>query len=152
MSFSAQRLPSKPNTTHWINAGLMLGHRLRRWANIKPALIQCVVLHGSIHGPRPLRRLGATLVHVRTRACLTFTNLCDVAERLLIDDDHWGFTLQGTVLQCVNGKHPPTATTTWYMRFRSLKTAPFVSIKRKECVHSRRKLRHRVLMRYSKPI
>ena len=31
------------NTMHWISAGLMLVQRLRRWPNIKPTLIQCVV-------------------------------------------------------------------------------------------------------------
>ena len=30
------------NTTPWTNAGLMLAHRLRRWTNIKPALVQGV--------------------------------------------------------------------------------------------------------------
>ena len=34
------------NTTRWPNAGLMLAHRLRRWANIKPALGQRVVFAG----------------------------------------------------------------------------------------------------------
>ena len=33
--------PSKHKT--WINAGLMLDQRRRRWANIKPTLIQCLV-------------------------------------------------------------------------------------------------------------
>ena len=28
------RVPA--NTKHWANVGLMLDHRLRRWANIKP--------------------------------------------------------------------------------------------------------------------
>ena len=32
------------NTTHWTYALLMLGHRLRRWANIKTALVPCMVL------------------------------------------------------------------------------------------------------------
>ena len=27
----------------WTNAGLMLGHRLRRWPNIKPALVSCLL-------------------------------------------------------------------------------------------------------------
>ena len=31
---------SPENTRCWTNAGLMLGHRLRRWHNIKPALGQ----------------------------------------------------------------------------------------------------------------
>ena len=34
------------NTTRWPNAGLMLAHRLRRWANISPALGQSVVFAG----------------------------------------------------------------------------------------------------------
>ena len=32
-----QRLPAT-NTTHLLNAGLMLGQRRRRWPSIKPAL------------------------------------------------------------------------------------------------------------------
>ena len=32
------------STGQWTNAGLMLGHRLWRWPNIKPALVQCHVL------------------------------------------------------------------------------------------------------------
>ena len=31
------------NTRRWPNAGLMLAHRLRRWANISPVLSDCVV-------------------------------------------------------------------------------------------------------------
>ena len=31
------------NKTRWNNVGLMLGHRRRRWANIKTTLFQCVV-------------------------------------------------------------------------------------------------------------
>ena len=27
-------------TRHWTNAGLMLAHRLQRWANINPTLVQ----------------------------------------------------------------------------------------------------------------
>ena len=29
------------NTRRWTSVGLMLAHRLRRWANLKPALFQC---------------------------------------------------------------------------------------------------------------
>ena len=36
------------NTIHWANAGLMLAQRRRRWANIKPALAQCIVLSGLV--------------------------------------------------------------------------------------------------------
>ena len=32
------------NTRHWANVGLLLSHRLRRWANINPALTQCLCL------------------------------------------------------------------------------------------------------------
>ena len=32
-----------PDTRRWINVGLMLVYRLRRWTNIKPALIQRLV-------------------------------------------------------------------------------------------------------------
>ena len=34
------------NIIHWTNARLMLAHRLRRWTNITPALIQRAVLAG----------------------------------------------------------------------------------------------------------
>ena len=34
------------NTTHWTKVGLMLSHRLRRWPNIKPTLVQCVLFTG----------------------------------------------------------------------------------------------------------
>ena len=34
------------NTRRWTNVGLMLAHRLRRWANIKPTLIQRLVFAG----------------------------------------------------------------------------------------------------------
>ena len=34
------------NTTHWNKVGLMLGHRLRRWPNIKPTWFQCVLFAG----------------------------------------------------------------------------------------------------------
>ena len=43
---SCARSVSPANTTPWINAGFMLAHRLRRWTNIKPALVQGVVLAG----------------------------------------------------------------------------------------------------------
>ena len=32
------------NTRRFTNGGLMLAHRLRRWANIKPASVQHLVL------------------------------------------------------------------------------------------------------------
>ena len=35
---------SSDQKTRWPNAGLMLAHRLRRWANIKTALGQRVVI------------------------------------------------------------------------------------------------------------
>ena len=36
-------------TTHPTNVDLMLAHRLRRWANIKPALGGCLVFAGNAH-------------------------------------------------------------------------------------------------------
>ena len=36
------------NKRHWANAGSMLGHRLRRWPNIDPALAQCLLLAGML--------------------------------------------------------------------------------------------------------
>ena len=44
---SSVNRPTPANTTHWNNVGLMLGHRLRRWPNIKPTLFQCVVFAGT---------------------------------------------------------------------------------------------------------
>ena len=38
--------PYPANTRRWPNAGLMLSHRLRRWANIRSALGQCLVFAG----------------------------------------------------------------------------------------------------------
>ena len=35
------------NTRRWTNVGLMLGQRRRRWANIKPTLVQRLVLAGE---------------------------------------------------------------------------------------------------------
>ena len=34
------------NTRHWSNAGLMLGRRRRRWANMNPTLVQCLAFAG----------------------------------------------------------------------------------------------------------
>ena len=34
-------------TRDWTDVGLMLDQRLRRWANIKPALVQPIALAGS---------------------------------------------------------------------------------------------------------
>ena len=34
---------STANIRHWVNAGSMLVHRLRRWPNIEPALAHCLV-------------------------------------------------------------------------------------------------------------
>ena len=38
-----RRVGSPAHTTHRTNAGLMLGQRRRRWPNIKPTFVQCVV-------------------------------------------------------------------------------------------------------------
>ena len=35
------------STTLWLNAGMMLGQRRRRWANINPALVQSIVFAGN---------------------------------------------------------------------------------------------------------
>ena len=37
------------NTRHRTNAGLMLGNRLRRWPNIIPAMVGCLVFADSRH-------------------------------------------------------------------------------------------------------
>ena len=43
---------SKPaDTSHWINVGVALVHHLRRWANVKPILIQPLVSAGKYHDP-----------------------------------------------------------------------------------------------------
>ena len=34
------------NAIHWTDAGLMLGQRRRRWTNVKPTLVPCMVLTG----------------------------------------------------------------------------------------------------------
>ena len=34
---------AKANTTHSFNVGLMLGQGRRRWPNIEPALVECIV-------------------------------------------------------------------------------------------------------------
>ena len=39
---------SSTNTRHSNNVGLMLGHRRRRWPNIKPALFKCLVFSGIL--------------------------------------------------------------------------------------------------------
>ena len=39
------------STTHWTNVGLMLGHRRRRWPNIKPALDQRAVFPDEVVRP-----------------------------------------------------------------------------------------------------
>ena len=41
------------NTRRWPNVGLLLGHRLRRWRNIKPALGQHRVFTGLCHSQAP---------------------------------------------------------------------------------------------------
>ena len=45
---SAFRHTSPASTKHWIDVGLMLGQRRRRWPNIKPTLFQCLVFAGSL--------------------------------------------------------------------------------------------------------
>ena len=42
--------PYPENTIHWANAGLLLVQRRRRWANINPALAQCIVFAGILSG------------------------------------------------------------------------------------------------------
>ena len=39
--------PNPSNRTFYDNVGLMLGRCLRRWPNIKPTLIQCIMLIGK---------------------------------------------------------------------------------------------------------
>ena len=44
------------NTRRWPNAGLMLAHRLRRWANISPVLVYCVVSGATLNVGQRHRR------------------------------------------------------------------------------------------------
>ena len=41
------RISNPVNTRHWSNVGLILDHRLRRWPNINPILLQCLVFTGK---------------------------------------------------------------------------------------------------------
>ena len=54
-AFLALQSSAPANTRLWPNAGLMLGHRLRRWPNIEPALVKVWCLLGGprrhSHGP-----------------------------------------------------------------------------------------------------
>ena len=61
------------NTNHWPSACLMLGHRLQRWPNIKPALDQyeCLLVRGcgrwaSVGIPRGGRSLTLNPLRART--------------------------------------------------------------------------------------
>ena len=45
-------MPIPANTIHPANAGLMLGHCLRRWPNINPALVEHVVFAGMTMGDK----------------------------------------------------------------------------------------------------
>ena len=54
------------NTISWPDAGLMLGQRQRRWANIKRALGQHLVFAGlSVGGETDVRRQNLTSIDVR---------------------------------------------------------------------------------------
>ena len=46
------------NTRRWANAGLLLTHRLRRRANIKPALAQRLLLAGDAWETEPTTPSG----------------------------------------------------------------------------------------------
>ena len=46
------------NTRRWINVGLMLVHRLPRWPNIKPTLVQCLMFAGLLLAWSENRRDG----------------------------------------------------------------------------------------------
>ena len=53
------------NAAHWVDVGLMLGRRLRRWPSIEPALVRCVVFAGVYMLGHRLRRwpgTGSTVV------------------------------------------------------------------------------------------
>ena len=41
----------RSNTRHWPNVGLLLAHRLRRWANISPGWLACRVWRHAECGP-----------------------------------------------------------------------------------------------------
>ena len=44
-------LSNKHETLYWTNGGLILGHRLRRWPNIKPQLAQRLVFANTSRWP-----------------------------------------------------------------------------------------------------
>ena len=46
----------RSNTRCWPNAGLLLAHRLRRWANISPVLGYCVVFDATLNVGQRHRR------------------------------------------------------------------------------------------------
>ena len=37
---------NQANTTHWPKINILLAHRLRRWPNIKPTLVDCLLAVG----------------------------------------------------------------------------------------------------------
>ena len=57
------------NTTRWPNAGLMLAHRLRLWANISPALRHVSCLQG----------MGSSSIRVNTICLLSATTVYTTA-------------------------------------------------------------------------
>ena len=60
------------NTRHWTNVVLMLSHRLRRWPNINPTLVQCLVFAETsrvfeIEGGGPRVVVSTAAFHARVR-------------------------------------------------------------------------------------
>ena len=51
LAWSVSCLPCRgsANIIHWPNVGLLLAHRLRRWPNSKPALVQPLMFAGGTY-------------------------------------------------------------------------------------------------------
>ena len=47
-SYRGDEIKSPAAARYWTNASLMLVHRRRRWTNIKPALVQCIVVRSEL--------------------------------------------------------------------------------------------------------
>ena len=57
---------SSANTMHWANAGLMLAHHLRRWANIKTVSVQTFrFTESAVGGTSVINSLTAGVAYIR---------------------------------------------------------------------------------------
>ena len=62
-----QGCASQQRWSHWTNSGLRLGRRRRRWPNLKPALVRCIVSTGmdAVGGGGVLVAAGWVVIHHR---------------------------------------------------------------------------------------